>query len=129
MVCRPSPEPISVPAGPSSPCVRRSWAIGHLRRGNHAQPCAPGPPTGKSLRQLTQALEVDLVALTECLVSPGYRLSFGGSEVASVHYNLAGVGRIVVEGHEPVEVHPHTPKSSSRRASSSRLRSMGRRVR
>ena len=68
----------------------------------------PARPPENQLRQLTQALEVDLVALTECLVSPGYRLSFGGSEVASVHYNLAGVGRIVVEGHEPVEVHPHT---------------------
>ena len=65
------------------------------------------PPVGQ-LTQIMQALEVDFVRLTECLVSPGWRLEFQGSDVTSVHYNLAGTGRIVVHGHDAVEVAPHT---------------------
>jgi AraC family transcriptional regulator, activator of mtrCDE len=65
-------------------------------------------PPETQLRQLMRALEIDFVRLTECVVSPGWRLSFGGSDIPSVHYNLAGEGRIVVEGHDPVSVEPHT---------------------
>jgi hypothetical protein len=53
-------------------------------------------PPEAQLRQLMHALEIDFVRLTECVVSPGWRLSFGGSDVASVHYNLAGNGRVTV---------------------------------
>src|ERR1700744_470556 len=72
----------------------------------HRDPLIRPPET--QLRQLMQALEVDFVRLTECVVSPGWRLAFGGSDIASVHYNLAGTGRVVVEGHEPIPVVAHT---------------------
>jgi AraC family transcriptional activator of mtrCDE len=31
-------------------------------------------------------LEVDVVRLTECLVSPGWRLSFPASDLPAIHY-------------------------------------------
>lgn len=64
-------------------------------------------PAEAQLRPLMQTLEIDLVRLTECVVSPGYRLAFPGGDTASVHYNLAGTGRIVVGAQPPVVVVPH----------------------
>ena len=55
-----------------------------------------------------QTLEVEFVALTECVVSPGYRLAFNPAREAGVHYNLAGQGHVVVDGHAPIRVTPHT---------------------
>jgi mannose-6-phosphate isomerase-like protein (cupin superfamily) len=64
-------------------------------------------PRTEQLVQLMQAIEVDFVNLTECLVSPGYRLALQGAEIASVHYALEGEGRIVVEGQGPEAIRPH----------------------
>ena len=41
-------------------------------------------------------LDVNVVWLTECLVSPGWRLSFPASDMPAIHYNLAGSGQMVV---------------------------------
>src|SRR6476646_26353 len=37
---------------------------------------------------LMTTLDVDVIGLIECLVSPGWRLSFGSADAPAIHYNL-----------------------------------------
>jgi AraC family transcriptional regulator, activator of mtrCDE len=60
------------------------------------------------LDNLVSTLEVTMVKLTECLVSPGHRLSLKGIDVPGIHYNLLGTGRMLVGDHPPIELKPHT---------------------
>lgn len=60
------------------------------------------------LDSLLSALSVEFVRLTECLVSPGWRINLGGISAPGIHYNLSGHGRMVLEGHPPIELSPHT---------------------
>lgn len=53
-------------------------------------------------------LEVEFVALSECLVSPGYSLSMRGNAAPGVHYNLSGTGTMLVGDHAPIPLAPHT---------------------
>lgn len=64
--------------------------------------------SGPQLEDLISALSVEFVRLTECLVSPGWRLHLGGTAAPGLHYNLSGHGRMVLEGHPPIELMPHT---------------------
>lgn len=57
---------------------------------------------------LLSTVSVEFVRLTECLVSPGWRLNLGGTSVPGIHYNLSGRGRMVMEGHPIIELSPHT---------------------
>ena len=54
-------------------------------------------------------LEVDVVRLTECLVSPGWRLSFPATDLPAIHYNLAGFGQMAVGAAPAIPLAPHTP--------------------
>src|SRR5216110_416096 len=49
-----------------------------------------------ALDVLMATLNVDVIGLIECLVSPGWRLSFGSADAPAIHYNLSGTGRMVV---------------------------------
>jgi AraC family transcriptional activator of mtrCDE len=60
------------------------------------------------LEILMTTLEVDVVRLTECLVSPGWRLSFPASDLPAIHYNLAGTGQMVVGAAPAIPLAPHT---------------------
>jgi AraC-like DNA-binding protein len=60
------------------------------------------------LDSLLGTLEVNFVALTECLVSTGYSLELGGVNAPGIHYNLIGNGRIVVDDQDPIPLMPHT---------------------
>lgn len=60
------------------------------------------------LDSLMSTLEVEVLALSECLVSPGYRLELGGNRASGIHYNLSGCGRIVFGGDAPIDIRPHT---------------------
>jgi AraC family transcriptional activator of mtrCDE len=60
------------------------------------------------LEILMAMLEVDLIALTECLVSPNWRLSFPAAETAGIHYNLAGVGQMSIGNGPTIPLTPHT---------------------
>lgn len=60
------------------------------------------------LDNLMVALEVNVVRLTECLVSPGWRLSFPASERAGLHYNLKGHGQVTVGTAPAIPIVPHT---------------------
>jgi AraC family transcriptional activator of mtrCDE len=60
------------------------------------------------LNTLMENLAVEFVRLTECLVSPGWRLVLSPSAVPAIHYCLAGKGKMLVEGHAPIDFEPHT---------------------
>ena len=57
--------------------------------------------------RLISGIEVNFVSLTECVVSPGWGLSFPPNESAGMHYNLAGNGRLIA-GTFPASLTPHT---------------------
>jgi AraC-like DNA-binding protein len=60
------------------------------------------------LNRLISGLEVNVVSLAECVVSPGWRLSFPGGETAALHYNLSGLGKMVVGNFPAISLAPHT---------------------
>jgi AraC family transcriptional activator of mtrCDE len=59
------------------------------------------------LDNLLTVLDVSFVRLSECLVSPGWRLELGGIDAPGLHYNIEGTGRMVV-GDLAIELKPHT---------------------
>jgi AraC family transcriptional regulator, activator of mtrCDE len=60
------------------------------------------------LDALLTALEVDFVKLSECLVSPGWQLQLPSTDAPGIHYNLGGMGRMLIEDQPPIDLHPHT---------------------
>ena len=60
------------------------------------------------LESVLGTLEVNFVALAECLVSMGYTLELGDVNAPGIHYNLAGYGRAVIGKRDPVPLAPHT---------------------
>ncbi|MBR0873265.1 helix-turn-helix transcriptional regulator [Bradyrhizobium tropiciagri] len=71
-------------------------------------------PTGSTVKlsttdldNLMQALDIDVIALTEILVPNGHRVEFGTIDVPGIHYNLSGVGRISINGAPPMPLRPH----------------------
>jgi AraC-like DNA-binding protein len=61
----------------------------------------------RDLERLLGALEVNFVALSECLVSAGYSLELGGVDAPGIHYNVVGTGRAVI-ANQVVPLAPHT---------------------
>ena len=59
------------------------------------------------LNNLMQALEIDVVALTEILVPRGHRAEMGMIDVPGIHYNLKGSGRISINGGPKMQLMPH----------------------
>jgi AraC-like DNA-binding protein len=57
---------------------------------------------------LLSTLEVRFVALSECVVSAGFRLEMGGIDAPGIHYNIAGMGRIFICDDPPIDLWPHT---------------------
>lgn len=60
------------------------------------------------LESVLGTLEVNFVALAECLVSMGYSLELGGVNAPGIHYNLVGNGRVVIGNRDPIPLMPHT---------------------
>lgn len=63
------------------------------------------PPDLNSLMAL---LEVEVVALSECLVNAGCRLELGGHPAPGIHYILQGSGRMSLRGGASFAFAPHT---------------------
>ena len=59
-----------------------------------AVPCAVPKVSRAGLEQLFSTLEVNILRLTECVVSPGFALALMPNELPGIHYSLAGSGRI-----------------------------------
>lgn len=60
------------------------------------------------LNRLIAVLDVQVVTLAECLVSPGYSLVTGGHESPGIHYVLEGTGLMYLRNEPPLKVEPHT---------------------
>ena len=71
-----------------------------------------GRPTSRipknALERLLSTLEVNFVKLSECLISPGWRLSFQPEELPAVHYTIQGTGRFGIEETFSVDLEPHS---------------------
>ncbi len=65
-------------------------------------------PSAAELNRLFATLEVKVVWLSECLISPGWRLELPCHAELGIHYNLAGDGWLEVEDAPRVELRPHT---------------------
>jgi AraC family transcriptional activator of mtrCDE len=65
-------------------------------------------PTAAELNRLLATLDVRRVGLAECEVSPGWRLDLTGPAAPGLHYTLQGAGRLVLAGHAPIALRPHT---------------------
>src|SRR5258708_30466453 len=59
------------------------------------------------LNNLMQALDIDVIALTELLVPHGHRAEMGMIDAPAIHYNLSGVGRISINGGPKIKLTPH----------------------
>jgi len=59
------------------------------------------------LNSLMRALDIDVVALTELLVPRGHRLELGKIDLPAIHYNLAGKGRMAINGGPFTPLQPH----------------------
>jgi AraC family transcriptional activator of mtrCDE len=53
------------------------------------------------------SLDVRFVSLSECVVSAGYRLELEGIDVPAIHYNLTGMGQLLIGSDPPIELEPH----------------------
>ena len=59
------------------------------------------------LNNLMQALDIDVIALTELLVPHGHRAEMGMIDAPGIHYNLSGVGRMSINGGPKMPLSPH----------------------
>ena len=59
------------------------------------------------LEILVDALEVRFLKLAECRVGAGWRLSVDRCEASGIHYITADTGRMIVEDHLPIDLHPN----------------------
>ena len=60
------------------------------------------------LDNLMMTLEVEFVKLSECVVSPGWRLTMAATDAPGIHYDLMGMGRMIIGNHPPIDLQPHT---------------------
>lgn len=60
------------------------------------------------LDKLMTTLEVESVKLAECVVSPGHRLTMAATNAPAIHYDLTGMGRLIIGNHPPIDLQPHT---------------------
>jgi AraC-like DNA-binding protein len=65
-------------------------------------------PHRADLDDLISSLEVNVVALTECLVGACARLSFPAAHPAAIHYTLRGQGRLLIGSGPAIPLCPHT---------------------
>src|SRR4051812_42761420 len=76
------------------------------QRGVNGHPLVRISPS--DLDNLMTTLEVHFVKLSECLVSKGWRLELGGTDAPGIHYNLSGVGTLIIGDQPPIHIVPHT---------------------
>ncbi len=92
-----------------------SWANGQpvdsvlieFQRSRSLSNTPPAHLSASDLNSLMRALDIDVVALTELLVPRGHRVELGNIDVPAIHYNLAGQGRMAIDGGPFMPLHPH----------------------
>lgn len=60
------------------------------------------------LDQLMTVIEINFLTLSQCLVSPGWRLNFPPADAPAIHYNMFGAGKMIVADLPPIDLQPHT---------------------
>jgi AraC family transcriptional activator of mtrCDE len=60
------------------------------------------------LDNLMSTLQVEFVKLSECVVSPGWRLTMAATNAPGIHYDVMGMGRMIIGNHPPIDLQPHT---------------------
>jgi AraC family transcriptional activator of mtrCDE len=78
-----------------------------LNRRRSTAPISSPQISSSDLDGLVRALDIELVALTEILVPRGYRAEMGKIDAPAIHYNLAGSGRVSVNGGPFHPLKPH----------------------
>lgn len=58
------------------------------------------------LERLMQGLDISVRPFAVCRIGAGHQIDLGQSDTASIHYMLAGGGRIAMEGHAHVDLAP-----------------------
>jgi hypothetical protein len=71
-----------------------------------AQPVSRISPL--DLNSLMALLDVEVVALSECLINDGFRLEIGNVDAPGIHYILKGTGRLEFKDGVKHEVMPHS---------------------
>jgi hypothetical protein len=74
----------------------------------NSQPLARISPF--DLDNLMMTLEVEFVKLAECVVSPGSRLTMAATNAPGIHYDLMGMGRMIVGNHPAIDLQPRSPR-------------------
>ncbi len=78
------------------------------------------------LEGLLSALTVNCVRLTECAVTSRSQLSLPAVDLTAIHYNLEGLGRMMIGDHPPIDLLPRTlviaPRGQSVRITSANRR-------
>jgi AraC family transcriptional activator of mtrCDE len=59
------------------------------------------------LNNLMQALEIDVIALTEILIPSGHRAEMGTIDAPAIHYTISGRGRISIGDGPSIPLEPH----------------------
>jgi AraC family transcriptional activator of mtrCDE len=65
-------------------------------------------PSAAALNRLLTTLEVKVVWLSECLVTPGWRMELPVHAAIGIHYSLMGEGWLKFEGEPAIAIRPHT---------------------
>ncbi|MHA6646105.1 helix-turn-helix domain-containing protein [Mesorhizobium sp. A623] len=77
-----------------------------IKKSVNSKPLARISPS--DLDNLMMTLEVEFVRLSECVVSPGRRLTMAAADAPGIHYDLIGTGRMIIGNHPPIDLQPHT---------------------
>src|ERR1700684_666627 len=59
------------------------------------------------LNNLMQALEIDVISLTEMLIPSGHRAEMGTIDARAIHYTISGRGRISIGDGPSMPLEPH----------------------
>jgi AraC family transcriptional activator of mtrCDE len=62
----------------------------------------------ETLNRLVSAMDVQVIALSECVVGPGFALDLNEFDTPSFHYIREGHGRVYAPDEMPVEIGPQT---------------------
>jgi AraC family transcriptional activator of mtrCDE len=73
-----------------------------------SQPTSPSRLSPGDLNELITLLDIQVLGLSECLVSQEFMLELDGHDAPGIHYILSGVGRLHIAGAETVPLKPHT---------------------
>lgn len=77
-----------------------------IKESANCKPLARISPS--DLDNLMMTLEVEFIKLSECVVSPGWRLTMATTNAPGIHYDLIGTGRMIIGNHPPIDLQPHT---------------------